>query len=393
MQYAAAFFLYFSAFCMIRSFISAYLVNCGFNYTQAGIITGIHMFFTAAIQPAYSQILDRFPKLGLRRFIALCCIPPMACSLLTFVLPAKMLFFIPIYIIFGLCEIGLQSLMVSVGMDYVNAGIPVNAGIGRGFGSLGYAIANVILGNLIVRFGIPISQKLNIALLIVLAAVILTLPDPAKIGTETQTAKGQNEQPSDSIVNFFKTNPVYALFTLAEIFLFFGHSIVNTYMPNVAAQFGKGADFTGAMTGIAAALELIPMMFYSRLSKRIPLLDQMKIAAFFFTVKLLTAALAPNASWIVVSQFMQLFAYAIFGMASIYFTNKAVQPHNRIMAQGIQVGAGEAGFMIGSLVGGIVLDHLNIRTLLWIGVAASAAGSALLWKTISLSEEKNLISG
>ena len=122
------------------------------------------MFITAAIQPLYSQILDRFPKQNLRSFIALCCIPAMACSLLTFVLPAKLLFFIPIYIVFGLCEIGLQSLMVSAGMEYVNAGIPINAGLGRGFGSMGYAIANVILGNLIVRYGVPISQNLNIRL-------------------------------------------------------------------------------------------------------------------------------------------------------------------------------------------------------------------------------------
>ena len=78
----------------------------------------------------------------------------MACSLLTFILPAKLLFFIPIYIVFGLCEIGLQSLIVSAGMEYVNAGIPINAGLGRGFGSMGYAIANVILGNLIVRYGV-----------------------------------------------------------------------------------------------------------------------------------------------------------------------------------------------------------------------------------------------
>ena len=384
MHYAAAFFLYFSAFCMIRSFISVYLVDCGFTYTQVGIITGIHMFITAAIQPLYSQILDRFPKLNLRSFIALCCIPAMACSLLTFILPAKLLFFIPIYIVFGLCEIGLQSLMVSVGMDYVNAGIPVNAGLGRGFGSMGYAIANVILGNLIVRYGVPISQKLNIALLVVLVTAMLTLPDPAKIGTETQDNEEKDEQPSDSIMDFLKKNRVYALFTLSTIFIFIGHSTVNIYMPNIAAQFGKGSDFTGAVIGIAAALELIPMMFYSQISKKISSLQLLSISAIFFSVKMLTTALAPNAGWLVVSNVMQISAYALYAISSIYFTNQAVRPHNRVMAQGLQVGAGEAGFMIGSLTGGIILDHSSIRVLLWIGVAVTIAGSAIMLSAISL---------
>lgn len=391
-QFAASFFLYFSAFCMIRSFISLYLVDCGFTYTQVGLITGIHMFITAAIQPLYSQILDHFPKLGLRRFIALCSFPAMLCSLLTFILPAKLIWFIPIYIVFGLCEIGLQSLMVSIGMDYVNAGIPINAGLGRGFGSLGYALANVILGSLIVRYGVPISQKLNIALLLIFIAAILTLPDPEKFGIKTGNEKTDDELPADSIIGFLKKNHVYALFTLSIICLFFGHSIVNIYLPNVAAQFGKGSDFTGLMNGIAAALELIPMMFYSKLTKKIPVLNQLGIAGIFFTVKLLTATLAPNASWIVVSQFMQILAYALFAMSSIYFTNLAVRPHNRILAQGLQIGAGEAGFMIGSMIGGIVLDHRDIRVLLWIGIAVSAAGTALLLSAISLFRKRHIVS-
>ena len=44
----------------------------------------------------------------------------------------------------------------------------------------------------------------------------------------------------------------------------------------------------------------------------------------------------------------------------------------------------EAGFMIGSLTGGIVLDHSSIRVLLWIGVVVTIAGSAVMLSAISL---------
>ncbi|MBQ6427990.1 MAG: MFS transporter, partial [Oscillospiraceae bacterium] len=176
--------MFFAAFCMVRSFISVYLVDCGFSYTQVGIITGIHMFVTAAIQPNYAQILGRFPKLGLRRFITLLCIPAAICSGLTFVLPAKLIFFIPLYVIFGLTEIGMQSLMVSLGMEYVTAGVQIIAGLARGFGYVGYAIANMVLGTLIVRFGAPISQKLNIVLVLLQAILVFSLPDPEKFHHE-----------------------------------------------------------------------------------------------------------------------------------------------------------------------------------------------------------------
>ena len=391
-HYAVAFAVFFAAFCMIRSFISVYLVDCGFSYTQVGIITAVHMFVTAAIQPSYSQILSHFPKLGLRRFIAILCIPAMLSSVLTFLLPAKLIFFIPLYIIFGITEIGLQSLMVSVGMEYVNAGIPVNAGLGRGFGSVGYAVANMLLGTMIVRFGPPISQKLNIVLTLLLAVLIFIMPDPEKYRTKTDEEQDEDEFKSDSIPYFLKSNKVYARFVLSVILIFFGHSIVNTYLPNVAAQFGKESDFTGMIVGLAAGLELIPMMFYTQLSRKISPLNQLTIAAIFFTVKLLTAALAPNAGWLIVSNAMQIFAYALFAMSSIYFTNQAVRPHNRVMAQGLLIGANETGFMLGGLIGGIVLDHQSIKVLLWAGVVVSAIGSALMLRAISLFR-KNHITG
>ena len=376
-HYAAAFAVYFAAFCMVRSFIAVYLSDRGFTYTQVGLITSIHTFFTAAIQPNFSAILNRLRKITLKQFITLCCVPSILCSLLTFVLPAKLIFFLPIYILFGLFEIGLQSLMVSLGMEYVNAGIPIDPGIGRGFGSVGYAAANILLGMLIVRFGSPISHKLNIALLVMLFVLLMTLPDPQLLRTPGSEKRDRSE-PSDNLGVFLRNNSVFAMFAIATVFIFFGHSVVNTYLPNVAAQFGLGSDFAGWMNGLAAGLELIPMMFYARITKKFSPLTLLKVSAVFFSIKLLTAALARNGLSLAVSESMQIFAYSLFAMSSIYFANQAVQPRNRVMAQGLLVGANEGGFMIGGLVGGIVLDHSGIRTLLWMGVVMTVIGSFLM---------------
>ena len=385
-HYAAAFAVYFAAFCMIRSFISVYLLDVGFTYTQVGIITGIHMFFTAAIQPNFSLIFDRFPKLGLRRFIALCCVPAVLSSVLTFFLPANLFTYVMLYIVFAVCEIGVQSLMVSMGMEYVNAGIPINAGLGRGVGSLGYAAANLILGMLIVRFGSPVSQRLNILLMILFAVLVLTMPDPA--ASDAEKKEEMDDAPSDTLLSFLRGNRVFALFAFSELFIFFSHCILNTYMPNIAAQFGLGSDFTGLANSLAACLELIPMMFFAQISKRIRPMKLLYISAVFFTLKILTAALARNAAGLILSQTMQMCAYALFSVASIYFANQAVRPHNRVMAQGLLVGACEAGFMIGSLVGGVILDHSSVSSLLRLGCGISLVGSILMIVSVRKFEKQ-----
>ena len=378
LHYAAAFFIYFAAFCMIRSFISLYLLEKGFSYTQVGIISGIHMMTTAAIQPSYTAILNRFPKLGLKRFIAICCIPAMMCSLLTFILPANLFLYILIYILLGFSEIGLQSLMVSIGMEYVNAGIPINAGLGRGMGSVGYAAANLVLGFLIVRYGSPISQKLNIALLLLLVVLIMTLPDLKVMEPENDSDDRRNKMRADNFITFLRGNQIFTLFIFSLVLLFFSHSIVNTYMPNVAGQFGLGSDFTGLLNSIAAFLELIPMMLFTQISKRISPLKMLYISAVFFSIKILTATIARSPAGLILSQSMQIMAYALFAMSSIYFANHAVRPHNRVMAQGLLIGANEAGFTLGGLLGGVILDHASIRVLLWSGVAVSILGSLLM---------------
>lgn len=372
--YAAAFAVYFAAFCMVRSFIAVYLNDRGFSYTQVGVITAVHMFCTAVIQPNFSGILNHLPNISLKKFISLCCIPCMLCSALTFVLPSDPILFLLVYVVFGFFEIGLQSLMVSLGMEYVNAGLPINPGIGRGFGSAGYALANVILGMMIVKFGSSVSHILNIGLLILLCILLLMLPDPRTAQTDPSDKDRQDER-SDGLWVFLRENQNFSLFALATIFIFFGHSTVNTYLPNVVGQFGLGADFAGWMTGMAAILELIPMMFFTRLIKKVTPFFLLRFSAVFFFIKILTAALAKNGAGIALSESMQILAYAVFGMSSIYFANQTVKPRNRVMAQGLLIGANEIGFTIGGLVGGIVIDHASIRTLLWMAVAATAVGS------------------
>ena len=388
-HYAGTFFAFYAAFCMVRSFISVYLKDLGFTYTQVGIITGVHMFVTAVIQPLFSGILNHFPKLNLRRFMGLACIPAIIASILTFLVPARLVFFLPLYILFGLFQIGMQSIMVSIGMEYVNAGAPLDMGLSHGFGSIGYAIANAVLGMLIVRCGSPVSQKLNVVLLAVLAVLLFTLPDPYAGNSTARENDPENREPADDLLTFIRTNTPISLFALSVVFIFFGHAVINTYMPDVAAQFGLKSDFTGAMNALAAFLELIPMMLYSRISKKISPLAMLRFAAVFFSIKILTAALARSGTQLAISQSMQILAYAVYAMASIYFTNQAVKPRNRVMAQGLLIGSNEAGFMIGGLLGGLILDAASVRELLWLAVAMTVIGSVLMITAVNKFEKTN----
>ncbi len=152
-HYAVTYFVYYAGFAMLRAFISVFLLDRGFSYTQVGIINAVHMTASAVCQPLFSQLLSKMPDVSLRRFSAFGGAISMVCAVLLCFVPAKMWTYLPLYVLLGLFQTGLVSLMVSIGMEYVNAGVPMNVGIGRGIGSFGYAFTNTFLGMLIVKFG------------------------------------------------------------------------------------------------------------------------------------------------------------------------------------------------------------------------------------------------
>ncbi len=391
-HYAVTYFVYYAAFAMLRAFISVFLLDKGFSYTQVGVINAIHMTASAVCQPYFSQILSRFPNLGLSRFAAAAAGIALICAILLCFIPASMATYLPIYILFGLFQTGLVSLMVSIGMEYVNAGLPMNVGIGRGVGSFGYAFTNTFLGMLIVKFGSGITAYLNAALLAVLIVLLLSMPTPASLmkGEDARCAEAE-EEPADKMSVFMRDNAAFTLMAFSSALVFFGHCVVNVYLPDIAAQFGLDSDFTGIALGITSYMELIPLFLYAYVKKYIPPLALFRFSMVMFSVKVLIACLATGPVSLLLSCSMQIGAFACYTISSIYFTNQIIAPRNRVTAQGLLGSMIDAGFVLGSLVGGVMLDHTTLQNLLWLTLGVSTVGSILtIWFMRGFKDERTV---
>ena len=387
-HYAVTYFVYYAGFAMLRAFISVFLLDRGFSYTQVGIINAVHMTASAVCQPLFSQLLSKMPDVSLRRFSAAGGAISMVCAVLLCFVPAKMWTYLPLYVLLGLFQTGLVSLMVSIGMEYVNAGVPMNVGIGRGIGSFGYAFTNTFLGMLIVKFGSGVTTYLNAVFLALLVVLLLTMPSPESLLDGKVERAETAEEPADKMSVFMKDNAAFTLMTFSTAFIFFGHCVVNTYLPDIAAQFGLDSDFTGIALGVTSYVELIPLFFYARVKKYIPPISLFRFSMVMFSVKVLTACLATGPVSLLLSCSMQMLAFACYTISSIHLTNSVIAPRNRVTAQGLLGSMTDFGFVLGSFVGGLMLDHVSLRSLLWVTLGVSTVGTLLtLWFSRNFKDE------
>lgn len=382
--YGLSFAMFYCCFAAIRSFISVFLADRGFTYTQIGVITAVHMLVSALIQPCFGPILDRFPKLSLQRFTELMILLAIAATAALMVVPPTMPGYLLIYIFLAIGLPGLAGVMISLGMEYLNHGISLNLGVGRSMGSLGYALASAVFGTLVARYGSFITIRLNLILLTAFLLLVHFLPE-VKRSEETP----EETEPTDPLPVFIRSNGLYSLFLLSNVFLFIGHCFQTTYLPQICEQFNIGSDTVGILIGISAGVELIPMIFYERLSKKVSPLVLLCVSGFGFSLKMICAAAARNTGGLAIASLMQMAAYGIFSLPAHFFTNQAVAPRNRVMAQGLLMMVNEMGFTFGGLIGGIVLDHYPVRKLLWLGVMLTLIGTGMLLYSILKFRKKS----
>ena len=81
----------------------------------------------------------------------------------------------------------------------------------------------------------------------------------------------------------------------------------------------------------------------------------------FFTLKAFVTLLAPGIGWVYFAQIIQMGGYALSVPASVYYTNSLIRPKDRAKGQAYMTVTNTIGSVLGSPIGGIILDVILTR--------------------------------
>lgn len=375
-QYSLLQGTYWAAFCTIYAFSTVLLLEKGFSDAQIGVIIALGNIFGVILQPVFAGIADSSKRISLQKLTAVLSGFTAFLFLLVYLLPNLLFAIAACFLLTDTFLQVVQPLVNSVSVYYVNRGVSVDFAVSRGVGSLSYAAASSVLGMLAAKFGVNSIIFMGIVLLVLLVLILLSLP----LVQGASYTEPKTEPSKESIFRFFARYKRFTVALIAVTLLFTFHNMTNNYMIRIIQSLGGDSASMGRALSIAAVCELPTMLFFSKLLKRFSSSRLLILSGIFFALKAASYLCAGNVFQFYLTQLLQIGAFALYIPASVYYVNETMEETDKFKGQAVMTGTNTLGGVIGSLLGGFLLDYTGgVTPLLSAGLVIAVTGAILLF--------------
>ena len=163
----------------ILGFSVILLQSRDFKSSEIGVILAIECIASVFSQTILGSFADKHKNILLKYIVIAVLIVSFIANLLLMFIPSTFWTVALIFTLIGMSEYSATSLINSLAIQFVNIGIPINFGLARGLGSFSYAIAGLMLGKLIVKFGAESILPVHglFLFLVIIAVLLFNRPD------------------------------------------------------------------------------------------------------------------------------------------------------------------------------------------------------------------------
>lgn len=368
----AGYWAMFAAFC---GYQTAMLLGRGFTNSQVGVILAVRCLTGVVAQPILGGWADRHPMFPLKCLISLCLALSFAANLVLIFCPGMGLgATMAVFGVIGAFEISVYPLMDSMAIQFINVGVNIRYSLGRGIGSMSYALFCLYLGWQVARFGLETYLVTHLITIVAEVVIILTFPT---FHARPRPAPGEGPQPQ-SVVQLLRTNPRFTLMLAAAFLGVTAYMPTINYLINILIHRGGGSQYLGAAMFWTACWELPSAFLFTRLYRRWGSSRVMVLAMAAIGAKAALLAAAPSILFIFLFLPIQILGYGLFTPDSVFFVNESVPKADRVRGQSMMMVASNGlGGMMGSLLPGAVLDWAGVGATLLLCAAFGAVGALL----------------
>ena len=365
--------------CCLYSFAAVFLLSRGFSNSLIGVTITLASGFSLIFQPSIAAFADSSKKFSLRSITVIMMAATLIFSILLIIVPPYIIPTIIFYILMMVLYNPQISLVTSLSMEHINRGIPINFSLARGIGSVAYAALSFSMGFLVDDFGPWVVMLINT--LLGLAAIFLVSRFRKTEKQFNEPAAEAEEKKSKGLLEFALQNKRFFAVIGCVALIFISQIFVSTFMIQIIENVGGGSSDMGIANAIAAVIELPAMAMFPLIYKRIKNAGAiMKLTGVFFVIKIALTFLATSVFWVMVAQCFQFFAYALFLPASVYYVNEVIGDADKVKGQTLMGMVMGISGMIGSFVGGFILDSSGgVSLMLLVGTIVSFIGMLLLF--------------
>ena len=372
LQYTFVHIMLWALYGFMFSYANPYLTEqLKLSDTAAGLVLGIATGLSFLLQPLLTSVVDR-TRLDVRHISILC-------ALFTALSAAATL--LPVgtdltMVLFAAACVSLQALPSfanALGMEGIRSGQTINFGLARGIGSVSFGVSAKLASPLIAAFGMDAVALSGAACAAFLGLAAAFFPRGSLV-------RMQEEKPTTARI-FFRENPKFIALLIGVILLYIGHNALSNCMYRIAeSKLALGAsqeavtDLQGTALMIAAVVELPMMFLFTRLVKKMRCDIWLILSCGFMTLRLVLTLVLPSAMGLYAAQLAQMFGYALFAVASVYYVGSVVSKRNVVKGQ-TYLGAGNTlGCLLAYVLGGSLIDLVGVSNMLLVSIVLSAIG-------------------
>ena len=373
----AGFWAMFAAFC---GYQTALLLERGFTNSEVGLIIAVRCLSGIICQPTLGGFADRHPKVPLKLIVALSLAVALCANFVFYLCPMGMAGTMVVFMILGGLELTAYPLMDSMAIQFINAGVNIRYSLGRGIGSMAYAITCVFLGIQVSRWGVE-SVLLTHGALILLEIVLVMIYPTFKTEYEPAREVAAEQEKPHSVLQLLRSQPRFALMLVGMFFGITAYMPMSNFLINILVDRGGTSGGLGIALFLMGASELPTAFFFNRLMRRYGSGKLMVISMGFILLKLVGLLVLPGTGAVYALQLLQLMGYGLFTPASVFFVHETIPSADRVRGQTLMMVASNGlGGMMGNLCGGWMVDLGGVNAMLLFCIVCSVVSVAFaIW--------------
>ena len=359
----------------LMGYTSVFLLAKGFSNTKVGIISGLGCIISAVLQAIVSGYADKEKSKSVKTLLIM--FAGLQIVLAVVLLALGNNFVLAIGIIFG-SLISIMQLMVpltnSIAMEMMNQGKEINYGAARGTASMMYALLVNAMGifakgdNLSI---VPIATILSASVLLA-GTVLFPFKKAVRIADSGTKSKADTKL-------FLIKYPKIALFVLGAICAYVGHNLINVFLFQIVTLKGGTHVNMGICLSIAAVCE-IPVMFgFAYMVAKRDSSVWVRVGSVGIMLKIILTLVVPDIISLYVVQICQLFGFATFVVATVYYANYAVKECDRVKGQAYMTMANTLGIVFASMLGGVLIDRYGTNGMMIVGSVITIIGCIMIF--------------
>ncbi len=366
---------FWAMFAAIVAYQTALLLERGFSNGEAGLMTAVRCLAGILCQPLLGGFADRHPEIPLKRIVTLSLVLSLGAGAWYWLCPGMGLWETGVvWAVIGGLEVSSYPLMDAMAIQFINDGVPIRYSLGRGIGSMAYAVVCVLLGLQVGRAGL--ESTLLTHLLLVGAEVVLVASYPAYTGPRlAREGDGPRPQP---VLALLRSNPRFTLMLAGVLLGLTGIMPLSNFLVNIVTSRGGSEADLGLALFLMGGAELPTAWFFGRLLRRLGSGKLVMLSMLFGTLKGVLLLCTTGIAGVLLVQPIQVLGYGLFTPASVYFVNESVPQADRVRGQTVMMVASNGlGGMLGGLLAGWSLDLGGANLMLAGCIACGCAGTLL----------------